>query len=48
MSDFPAVFANEAVATIEGLTGQAPSITLKGQKISLSSPMSYLRLFKFM
>jgi flagellar motor switch protein FliN len=29
MSDFPKVFAAEAVATIEGLTGQTPLITLK-------------------
>jgi flagellar motor switch protein FliN len=38
MSDFPGVFAAEAVATIEGLTGQAPSITLKeAEEISIVS-----------
>ena len=38
MSDFPGVFANEAIATIEGLTGQAPSITLKeAEDISIIS-----------
>jgi len=29
MSDFAGIFAQEAIATIEGLTGQTPSITLK-------------------
>lgn len=38
MSDFPGVFASEAVATIEGLTGQAPSIVLKeAEEISIIS-----------
>lgn len=38
MSDFAGVFANEAVATIEGLTGQAPSILLKeAEDISIVS-----------
>lgn len=38
MSDFAGVFANEAVATIEGLTGQAPSIVLKeAEDISIVS-----------
>lgn len=38
MSDFPGVFATEAVATIEGLTGQAPKITLKeSEDISIIS-----------
>lgn len=38
MSDFAGVFANEAVATIEGLTGQAPSISLKeAEDISIIS-----------
>lgn len=38
MSDFPGVFASEAVATIEGLTGQAPKITLKeAEDISIIS-----------
>lgn len=38
MSDFPGVFATEAVATIEGLTGQAPKITLKeSEDISIVS-----------
>lgn len=38
MSDFPGVFAAEAVATIEGLTGQAPSISLKeAEDISIIS-----------
>jgi flagellar motor switch protein FliN/FliY len=38
MSDFPGVFATEAVATIEGLTGQAPTITLKeAEDISIIS-----------
>ncbi|MDO9056335.1 MAG: flagellar motor switch protein FliY [Sulfuricurvum sp.] len=38
MSDFPGVFAAEAVATIEGLTGQAPTITLKeAEDISIIS-----------
>lgn len=38
MSDFPGIFANEAVATIEGLTGQAPKITLKeSEDISIIS-----------
>ncbi|MDD5717051.1 MAG: flagellar motor switch protein FliY [Sulfuricurvum sp.] len=29
MSDFAGIFATEAIATIEGLTGQTPAITLK-------------------
>ena len=38
MSDFPGVFASEAVATIEGLTGQAPQISLKeSEDISIIS-----------
>lgn len=38
MSDFPGVFATEAVATIEGLTGQTPTITLKeAEEISIIS-----------
>ncbi|HZF69363.1 flagellar motor switch protein FliY [Sulfuricurvum sp.] len=38
MSDFAGVFANEAVATIEGLTGQTPSIILKeAEDISIVS-----------
>lgn len=38
MSDFAGVFANEAVATIEGLTGQTPSIVLKeAEEISIVS-----------
>jgi flagellar motor switch protein FliN len=38
MSNFPGVFASEAVATIEGLTGQAPTITLKeSEDISIIS-----------
>ncbi len=38
MSDFAGVFASEAVATIEGLTGQAPSIALKeAEDISIVS-----------
>ncbi len=38
MSDFARVFANEAVATIEGLTGQTPSIVLKeAEDISIVS-----------
>lgn len=38
MSDFPGVFASEAIATIEGLTGQAPTITLKeSEDISIIS-----------
>lgn len=38
MSDFPGVFATEAVATIEGLTGQTPVITLKeAEDISIIS-----------
>ncbi len=38
MSDFAGVFATEAIATIEGLTGQAPSITLKeSEEISIVS-----------
>ncbi|MDD5160942.1 MAG: flagellar motor switch protein FliY [Sulfuricurvum sp.] len=38
MSDFAGVFANEAVATIEGLTGQTPSIVLKeAEDISIVS-----------
>ncbi len=38
MSDFAGIFASEAVATIEGLTGQAPSITLKeAEDISIIS-----------
>ena len=38
MSDFAGVFASEAVATIEGLTGQAPKIVLKeAEDISIVS-----------
>ena len=38
MSDFAGVFAHEAVATIEGLTGQTPSIVLKeAEDISIVS-----------
>ena len=38
MSDFAGVFASEAVATIEGLTGQAPKIALKeAEDISIVS-----------
>lgn len=38
MSDFPGVFANEAIATIEGLTGQVPAIVLKeSEDISIVS-----------
>lgn len=38
MSDFAGVFASEAVATIEGLTGQAPKIVLKeAEDISIIS-----------
>ncbi len=38
MSDFAGVFAQEAIATIEGLTGQAPTITLKeAEDISIVS-----------
>lgn len=38
MSDFAGVFAQEAVATIEGLTGQTPSISLKeAEDISIVS-----------
>jgi len=38
MSDFAGVFANEAIATIEGLTGQTPAITLKeAEEISIVS-----------
>lgn len=38
MSDFAGVYANEAVATIEGLTGQTPSIVLKeAEDISIVS-----------
>ncbi|MFA6628344.1 MAG: flagellar motor switch protein FliY [Sulfuricurvum sp.] len=38
MSDFAGVFANEAIATIEGLTGQTPVITLKeAEDISIIS-----------
>lgn len=38
MSDFAGVFANEAIATIEGLTGQTPSIVLKeAEDISIVS-----------
>ncbi|HEX5330512.1 flagellar motor switch protein FliY [Sulfuricurvum sp.] len=38
MSDFPGVFASEAIATIEGLTGQAPLISLKeSEDISIIS-----------
>lgn len=38
MSDFAGVFATEAIATIEGLTGQTPSITLKeSEEISIVS-----------
>ncbi len=38
MSDFPGIFATEAVATIEGLTGQAPMISLKeAEDISIVS-----------
>lgn len=38
MSDFSGVYAQEAVATIEGLTGQAPTITLKeAEDISIIS-----------
>ncbi len=38
MSDFAGVFAQEAVATIEGLTGQTPAIVLKeAEEISIVS-----------
>jgi flagellar motor switch protein FliN/FliY len=38
MSDFSSVFTTEATATIEGLTGQAPTITLKeAEDISIVS-----------
>ena len=38
MSDFSGVFAAEAVATIEGLTGQTPQIALKeAEEISIVS-----------
>jgi len=38
MSDITGLFSQEAVATIEGLTGQAPSITFKeGENISIVS-----------
>jgi len=38
MSDFAGIFAQEAVATIEGLTGQAPAISLKeAEDISIIS-----------
>jgi len=38
MSDFAGVFANEAIATIEGLTGQVPAIVLKeSEDISIVS-----------
>jgi flagellar motor switch protein FliN len=38
MSDFTGVFTSEAVATIEGLTGQTPTITLKeAEDISIVS-----------
>lgn len=38
MSDFAGVYAQEAIATIEGLTGQAPSISLKeAEEISIVS-----------
>lgn len=38
MSDFAGVFAQEAVATIEGLTGQTPAIALKeAEEISIVS-----------
>lgn len=38
MSDFAGVFAQEAIATIEGLTGQTPAITLKeAEDISIVS-----------
>jgi flagellar motor switch protein FliN/FliY len=38
MSDFAGIYANEAVATIEGLTGQTPSILLKeAEDISIVS-----------
>jgi len=38
MSDFAGVFASEAIATIEGLTGQAPKIALKeAEDISIVS-----------
>ncbi|MCI4406797.1 MAG: flagellar motor switch protein FliY [Sulfuricurvum sp.] len=38
MSDFSSVFASEATATIEGLTGQAPTVTLKeAEDISIIS-----------
>lgn len=38
MNDFAGVFAKEAVATIEGLTGQTPTITLKeAEDISIVS-----------
>lgn len=38
MSDFAGVFANEAIATIEGLTGQTPKIVLKeAEDISIVS-----------
>lgn len=38
MSDFAGIFAQEAVATIEGLTGQAPEIALKeAEEISIVS-----------
>lgn len=38
MSDFPSIFASEATATIEGLTGQTPKIILKeSEDISIIS-----------
>lgn len=38
MSDFAKVFANETIATIEGLTGQAPNVMLKdSENISIVS-----------
>lgn len=38
MSDFTALFTQEAIATIEGLTGQAPTVTLKeSETISIVS-----------
>lgn len=38
MSDFAGIYAQEAIATIEGLTGQAPSISLKeAEEISIVS-----------
>jgi len=49
MSDFTGLFAQEATATIEGLTGQAPSVTFKeSETISIVSnvipPIASIRL----